>query len=122
MPNNGVLEEGVKAAGGIVDAMRSQPLALAMGLMNIALLLFLFYYLSRITSRTENTVQMLFTSQDKIFTQWGEVMRDTNTLAEKTMHCVLPEDAIRLMRADVVPSPPSIAPVPSPPDKPKAPE
>jgi len=94
----GVLEEGVKTAGGIVDALRQQPLALAMGLMNIALLLFLFYYLSRITSRTETTVAALFTANDKLYTQWADIIKDTNALVEKSTHCILPEDALRLMQ------------------------
>lgn len=94
----GVLEEAAKTAGGVIDAMRSQPLALAMGLMNIALLLFLFYYLSRITSRTELTVNSLFTAQDKLFTQWAGVIKDTNALTEKTMHCILPDDVLKLLQ------------------------
>jgi hypothetical protein len=94
----GVLEEGAKAAGGVIDALRGSPVALAMGIMNIALLLFLFYYLSRITARTENTVAALFSSQDKLFNQWGVVMKDQNALTEKTMHCMLPEDVERLMK------------------------
>jgi hypothetical protein len=98
----GVLEESVKQAGGVIDAMRSQPLALAMGLMNVALLLFLFYYLSRITSRTEITVNSLFQAQDKLYTQWAGVIKDTNALTEKTMHCILPEDAIKLMQVPIL--------------------
>jgi hypothetical protein len=94
----GVLEEGVKAAGGVVDALRTSPVALAMGIMNIALLMFLFYYLTRITARTETTVASLFQGQDKLFTQWGTIIKDTNALTEKTMHCMLPEDVERLMR------------------------
>ena len=102
----GVLEEGVKTAGGIVDALRQQPLALAMGLMNIALLVFLFYYLSRITTRTEVTLKELFTAQDKLFTQWADIVKDTNALVEKTNHCILPEDALKLMQAQRPPAPP----------------
>lgn len=101
----GVLEEGVKTAGGIVDALRQQPLALAMGLMNIALLLFLFYYLSRITSRTENTVAALFGAQDKLYSQWADIIKDTNTLAERSAHCILPEDALKLMQDGRPPTP-----------------
>ena len=97
----GVLEEGVKGAaqvaGGVVDAMRGSPMALAMGLMNVALLLFLFYYLTRITARTEHTLELLFSANDKQFSQWAGIIKDTNTLTEKAMHCLLPEDAIKLL-------------------------
>jgi hypothetical protein len=102
----GVLEEGVKTAGGIVDALRSQPLALAMGLMNIALLLFLFYYLSRITSRTETTVAALFAANDKLYSQWTEIIKDTNALVDKSTHCIMPEDALKLMQSARPPPPP----------------
>jgi hypothetical protein len=95
----GVLEEGAKAAGGVIDALRGSPVALAMGIMNIALLLFLFYYLSRITARTEVTVQSLFQANDKLYAQWGIIIKDTNALTEKAMHCVLPEDVERLQRS-----------------------
>jgi hypothetical protein len=110
----GALEEGAKAAGGFIEAMRQQPLVLMMGLMNIALLLFLFYYLSRITGRTENTVGQLFASNDKIFQQWTSVIKDTQGLTEKAMHCILPEDAIKLLQVPRQSFPP--------PERPAAPE
>src|SRR4029077_12274346 len=97
------LQEGVKQAGnvatGIVDSMKSQPLAIAMVLMNIALLLFLFYYLSRITARTETTVAALFQANDKLFTQWGTIVKDQASLVEKTMHCILPEDVLKILQS-----------------------
>jgi hypothetical protein len=96
---NGPVTEGIKAAGTLFHTLREQPLALAMGLMNIALLIFLFYYLSRITSRTETTVAALFTANDKLYSQWSEIIKDTNQLVEKSSHCILPEDAIRLLNA-----------------------
>ena len=96
--NPGILEESVKQAGGVIEALRSQPLALAMGIMNICLLLFLFYYLSRITSRTEVTVNALFTANDKLYTQWSGIIKDTNALTEKAMHCILPDDALKFLQ------------------------
>jgi hypothetical protein len=109
----GALEEGVKGvagvATGVVDSMRSQPLAIAMVVMNIGLLLFLFYYLSRITARTETTVNALFTANDKLYTQWGEIIKDTNSLTEKALHCILPDDALKLLQV-----PPRSTPIPAP--------
>jgi hypothetical protein len=94
----GVVEEGAKVATGFIDSMRNQPLVLMMGLMNIVLLVFLFYYLTRITARTESTVKDLFAANDKIFDRWATVIKDQGLLVEKTMHCILPEDAIKLLQ------------------------
>jgi hypothetical protein len=116
----GALEETAKATGGLIEALKGSPVALAMGVMNIALLVFLFYYLSRITSRTEVTVGQLFQAQDKLYNQWAVIVKDTNDLTEKTMHCILPDDAIKLLQA---PSSSRSSPDgPQRPDRPAAPE
>lgn len=109
----GALEEAAKATGGFIETMRAQPLVLMMGLMNIALLVFVFYYLTRVVSRTETTVKALFEAQDKLFVQWAGIIKDTNTLTEKAMHCLLPEDALKLLQL-----PPR---APPPPERPAAP-
>jgi hypothetical protein len=92
----GVLEEGAKAAGGVVDAMRGQPLAIANIVLNVCFLVFLFYYVSRISSRAEATVKELFVAQDNLYKQWAVIIKDTNDLTEKAMHCVLPDDILKL--------------------------
>lgn len=94
----GALEEAAKATGGFIEAMRQSPLALANLVLNIAFLVFLFYYVSRISSRAEGTVAALFAAQDKLYAQWGVIIKDQVTLTEKTMHCILPEDAIKLLQ------------------------
>jgi hypothetical protein len=106
----GVLEEGVKTAGGVVDALRANPLALANIVLNIAFLIFLFYYVSIIATRAEKTVKELFTAQDSVFKQWGVIVKDQQSLTEKVMHCILPEDAIKLLQA-----PPRVQPQSWPP-------
>lgn len=110
----GALEEAAKATGGFIETMRAQPLVLMMGLMNIALLAFLFYYLTRIVSRTENLANTIFTAQDKLFVQWGAIIKDTNDLTEKALHCILPDDALKLLQV------PPRAPVQEP-QRPQAP-
>lgn len=100
MPN-GAVEESAKAAGTLFHTLRDQPLALSMGLMNIALLVFLFFYLSRITTRTETTAAQLFQANDKLFTQWAEVVNDTHKMMERSSHCILPEDALKLINAGI---------------------
>ena len=97
----GVLEGGIATAGKVVDTFRTQPLALAMGIMNIALLVFLFYYLSRISTRSESTSAHLFQANDKLFAQWGEVVSDTHKLMERNSHCILPEDALKLINSGI---------------------
>jgi hypothetical protein len=94
----GALEEGGKAIGGVVDAMRGSPLALANILLNICFLVFLFYYVSRISTRAEATVKELFVAQDNLYKQWSVIIKDTNTLTEKAMHCLLLEDALKLLQ------------------------
>ena len=116
----GVLEEGAKAVGSMVDGLRSNPLALANVTLNICFLVFLFYYVSRISTRAEHTVSQLFEAQDKAYAQWAEMLKDTNRLAEKTMHCILPEDAIRLLQAPrYAPEPPQRPAPPAPLDQPQ---
>jgi hypothetical protein len=109
----GALEEGGKAIANVTDAMRSQPLAIALVLMNLGLLVYLYYYTSRITSRTETTAAALFDANNKLYAQFGNIVKDTNALAEKTIHCILPEDAVRLLQAR--------PPVTEPPARPQAP-
>ncbi len=110
----GVLEEGAKAAGGVIEAMRGSPLAIANIVLNICFLIFLFYYVSIIADRARATVGMLFAAQDKAYEQWAAMVKDTNDLTEKTLHCILPSDAMMLLQARPA------APIPAP-DRPAAP-
>lgn len=95
----GVLEEGAKAAGGVIEALRQNPLQLANLVLNIAFLVFLFYYVSIIARRAESTVKELFVAQDSVFKQWGVMVKDQQNLTEKMAHCILPEDAIKILQA-----------------------
>jgi hypothetical protein len=102
----GVMEEGGKAVSGVVDAFRSTPAMLAIIIMNIGLMLLLYYYMNRITTRTEVTLKEMYAANDKIYTQWGLVVKDTNALTERALHCILPEDALKLFNARPTPPPP----------------
>jgi hypothetical protein len=93
----GAIEEGGKVIGGVVDAMRNQPLAIANIVLNICFLLFLFYYVSRIATRAETTVAAIFAANDRLYDRWGVIVKDTSDLAEKSLHCISVEDALRLM-------------------------
>jgi hypothetical protein len=116
----GVLEEGGKAVTGVVDAFRSTPAMLAIIIMNIGLMLLLYYYMNRITNRTEITLKEMYAANDKIYTQWGAVLKDTNALTERALHCILPDDALKLFQGGT--PPPRYAPpmpeAPRPPTQP----
>ena len=52
----GPIEEGAKAANSIIDALKTQPLSLALVLMNLGLLGFLYY--SGVVSHNERQLEM----------------------------------------------------------------
>lgn len=95
----GALEEAAKATGGLIEAMKSSPLAIANLLLNIAFLVFLFYYVSRIATRAETVIAGMYAANDKLYAQWGTIIKDQNALTEKAMHCILPEDALKLLQS-----------------------
>jgi hypothetical protein len=105
----GAIEESAKAVGGIVDAMRSNPLAIANILLNICFLVFLIYYVSIIAARAQTVVAGMFAANDKLYAQWGTVIKDQNALTEKAMHCLLPEDALKLLQLPPRYEPPPIS-------------
>ena len=102
----GAIEEGAKVAGNVLEIMRTQPLVLMMGLMNAGLLVFLWLYMGRITARTETTVGSLFAAQDKLYTQWGKIVSDQSELAEKSLHCITVDDALKLLAVPRLPAAP----------------
>ena len=52
----GPIEEGAKAATSFIDALKAQPLSLALVVMNICLLGFLYY--SGVVAHTERQLEM----------------------------------------------------------------
>ena len=40
----------------------------------------------------------LFTAQDKLYAQWAVIVKDTNELTEKSLHCITVDDALKLIR------------------------
>jgi hypothetical protein len=64
--NPGITEEVGKAAGGVIDAMKSQPLALALVIMNCALLGLFFYVTSTIAKQREREVALMYADQKEI--------------------------------------------------------
>lgn len=41
----------------------------------------------------------LFAANDKLYSQWTDIIKDTNALVDKSTHCILPEDALKLLQA-----------------------
>jgi hypothetical protein len=113
----GIAEETGKAVGGVVDAFRSTPAMLAIIIMNVGLMLLLYYYMNRITTRTEITLKEMYSANDKIYQQWASVLKDTNALTERALHCILPDDALKLFQGGA--PPPRYAP--PMPEAPRAP-
>jgi hypothetical protein len=95
---NGILEKGAESVSGIVSAMRDTPMLLALVLMNVALLVFFWYYASRVQDRIEKTAEQFFQNQVSQNQQWSVVLQDQNRLAEKMMHCMLPEDVSKILQ------------------------
>jgi hypothetical protein len=115
----GVVEEAGKTVSGVVEAFKSTPAMLAIIVMNIGLMLLLYYYMNRITTRTEITLKEMYAANDKIYTQWGAVVKDTNQLTERALHCILPDDALKLFQGGQAPPPRYAPPMPEAPQAPR---
>jgi hypothetical protein len=45
----------------------------------------------------------MYAANDKIYTQWGAVVKDNNKLTERALHCILPDDALKLFQGGQAP-------------------
>jgi hypothetical protein len=59
----GVTEEAGKAAGGFIDALKKEPLSLALVVMNLALLAFCYVILTTVAAQRKEEISLLY--QDK---------------------------------------------------------
>jgi hypothetical protein len=102
---NPIAEEVSKQVGGFMDIMRSQPLSLALVLMNVGLIVFLFYSQSQTLTQRQHALDQIV--------QW---QRDTDRL----MAGCISKEALELVLNAVLRNPlttPIIpVPVPSVPD------
>jgi hypothetical protein len=94
----GALEEVAKATSQAVSSMGQTPLVLALVIMNLGLLVFHWYYTARVQDRIENTAKQFFMNSQEQGKQWTTVLAEQNKLTEKTIHCILPEDALKLLQ------------------------
>ena len=89
----GALEEAAKATGGFIDAMRSQPMGLALIAMNILLIAYLFYSGSTTSAQRRETVELIVNWQketDKLMAncvsaEVTRLMLDNMQMITKTM-------------------------------------
>ena len=77
----GAVEEGAKLAGGFIDALKREPLSLALVFMNLCLLLFFYIILVRVADQRKEEIGLLY--EDK---------RQVRDLLAK---CVVPERSQR---------------------------
>jgi len=59
----GAIEEGGKVAESIVDALKREPISLALVLMNVALLLIFFYVAQKSSETRAHEVNMIYENQ-----------------------------------------------------------
>jgi len=99
--NPGITEEISKQVGGFMEIMRAQPLSLALVMMNLLLIVFLFYSQSQTLTQRQNALDQIVTWQ-----------RQTDTL----MAGCISKDALELVLNAVLrtmsPSMPVPVPVP----------
>lgn len=74
----GSADEAGKAVAGFFDALKTQPLSLALVVMNIALLALLYFLMSGASADKKTELQMVFESQ-----------KDVRQLLAR---CVIPKD------------------------------
>lgn len=64
--NPGAIEEGAKAAGTFMEALRSQPLSLALVVMNLALIGFLYYEHANLNSERKGELDLLYQNRQEV--------------------------------------------------------
>lgn len=108
--NPGISEETGQTARSIVDALKSQP---AMILLVLFIGAFVYSQQRQLGTRDEN-LRQLFASQQVLFEQWKEIVTRNQTAAEKftdqqvamadkLIHCVAADDAIKLVLVNAPP-------------------
>jgi hypothetical protein len=100
--NPGVVEESAKAAGSFIDALKREPLSLALVLMNLALLGFFWLILNAVAAQREREVNLMY--------------EDKKEVRELISKCVVPPRTELQNRADLPLNLWPPLPVPRPPE------
>ena len=97
--NPGISEEAGKTARGIVDALKVQPMTLAVMIAFIVLLVYHFYSQNRQFATRDHNLEQLFEGQKTIFAQWSDIVKGQAQLNEKLLHCMTPEDLAKVIQS-----------------------
>lgn len=62
----GTVEEAGKAASGFIDALKGQPLSLALVVMNVAMLAMLFYWASSVQAARLEAIRMVLDVEKQV--------------------------------------------------------
>src|SRR5262245_30261933 len=62
----GAVVEGGKAVSGIVDSLKTQPLSLALVIMNLALLGMLYYIAEKSSTSRQHSLDLIYHQQEKV--------------------------------------------------------
>jgi hypothetical protein len=62
----GPAEEGTKIVGAVIESLKTQPIALALVVMNCALLALFYVFLTKIYERRDADMQLLYTQNEKV--------------------------------------------------------
>lgn len=62
----GAVEEGAKVAGGFIDALKREPLSLALVVMNLAMLLFFYFLLTTVAGQREREINLLYADKKEV--------------------------------------------------------
>lgn len=79
------LQEGAKAVSGIVETFKSQPLVLALVLMNVALLGFLYYAISISAQSRKHEFELLVGNQRGSLQIQTEMKQELDVIKEKVV-------------------------------------
>lgn len=62
----GAVEEGAKLAGGFLDALKREPLSLALVVMNLCLLVFFYVILTRVADQRKDEIGLLYADKKEV--------------------------------------------------------
>lgn len=62
----GALEETGKAVGGFMEAMKREPLSLALVVMNLAMLAFFYFLLTTVATQREREIGLLYADKKEV--------------------------------------------------------
>lgn len=110
----GAVEGGVQVATGFMDALKREPLSLALVLMNMALLLFFYVILVRVADQRKEEIGLLYADKKEVRELLSQcIVPDKDDRRRGTLQHLLPLSGVPHV-ANWPPYPPLSTPGPSP--------